>query len=180
MQQQPPESRSPMRQKVRSLTKFQMQRLVSRRAARQNKDRFETAHANPSHQHFEPAAFEAPETTKPQTTLGLPGYRTQPGHTGLDPIESVSEAAFLQGKFIRQLIAGDLRTHDPIILAAMSIGGFLLIVPFVLCLFASMYSGWTMQTIGLTLVLAPIALIGWKLIIAVNVSVRGDHLSSLR
>lgn len=180
MQQQPPESRCPMRQKVRSLAKFQMQRLVSRRAARQNKDRFHTPHANPSHQHFEPPATESRDATEPPAFLGLPGYRTQTGHTGLDPIESVSEVAFLQGKFIRQLIAGDLRTHNPIYLAAMTIAGLLLIAPFGLGLLASMYGGWTLQTFGLTLLFAPIALVGWKLWIAVNASVRGDHLSSMR
>ncbi len=180
MQQQPPESRCPMRQKVRSLAKFQMQRLISRRAARQNKDRFRVPHDHPAHQQIELSDSQSRVATEPPAMLGLPGYRTQTGHTGLDPIESVSEAAFLQGKFIRRLITGQLCTHNPFYLAVMAIAGFCLIAPFVLCLLASMYGGWTLQTIGLTLVCAPIALIGWKLIIAVNVSVRGDHLPSMR
>jgi hypothetical protein len=177
--QQLPESRCPMRQKVKALAKFQMQRLVSRRAARQIKERFHTLYNNPAHQHFEPSDFESRVATESPATLGLPGYRTQAGHTGLDPIESVSEVAFLHGKFIRRLITGELYTHNPLYLAVMTIAGLCFIAPFAFCLLASMMSGWNMQNIGLTFALAPLAIIGWKLWIAVNVSVRGEQMAAM-
>ncbi len=173
--QQLHESRCPMRQKVRSLAKFQMQRLVSRRVSSQNQVRFRDARRHRAHQREESIAFEPRVWTEPPSLLGLPGYRTQTGHTGLDPIETLSEMAFLQGKFIRLLITGQLQTNHPISLAAMALAGVGLIVPFVFCLLTSMYSGWNEQRLWVTFALAPFALIGWMLWIDLNVSLRGDH-----
>ncbi len=173
--QQLHESRCPMRQKVRSLAKFQMQRLVSRRVSSQNLVRFRDPRRQRTHQRTESIAFEPHVWTEPPSLLGSPGYRTQTGHTGLDPIETLSEMAFLQGKFIRLLITGQLQTHHPISLVAMALVGFCLIVPFVFSLLTSMYSGWNEQKLWLTLVLAPFALVGWMLWIDLNVSLHGDH-----
>lgn len=176
--QQPHESRCPMRQKVRSLAKFQMQRLVSRRVSSQNRDRFRASRRHPPHRPAESVAFEPRVAVESPSLLGWPGYRTQTGHTGLDPIETVLEMAFLQGKFIRRLITGQLQTHNPISLAAMALAGFCLIVPFVFCLLTSMYRGWNVQNLWLTFVLAPFALVGWMLWIDLNVNLRGDHRST--
>jgi hypothetical protein len=58
---------------------------------------------------------------------GFPGYRTRDNRSGLDPLDSRAEAAFMQGTFFRNLYTFRLRTRNPFYLALMFIFG---VVPF--------------------------------------------------
>lgn len=60
---------------------------------------------------------------------GWPGYRTRPGRSGLDYLDNQFELAHMQGLFIRRLITGQLRTHEPLYLAAMGLLGGLAALP---------------------------------------------------
>lgn len=60
---------------------------------------------------------------------GWPGYRTRPGRSGLDYLDNQFELAHMQGLFIRRLITGQLRTHEPLYLAAMAMLGGLTVLP---------------------------------------------------
>jgi len=51
---------------------------------------------------------------------GWPGYRTRPGRSGLDYLDSEFELAHMQGLFLRRLFTGKLRTTKPVYLAAMA------------------------------------------------------------
>jgi hypothetical protein len=59
--------------------------------------------------------------------MGQPGYRTRPDRSGLDPVDSPAEEAFMEGTFIRNVITLKARTHNPFYLILMFIFG---VIPF--------------------------------------------------
>jgi hypothetical protein len=59
---------------------------------------------------------------------GWPGYRTRSNRSGLDPLDTRSEAAHMQGTFLRNIFTLRARTRNPFYLALMFILG---VVPFV-------------------------------------------------
>ena len=67
---------------------------------------------------------------------GWPGYRTRPGRSGYDPLDTEFEWAHMQGLFLRALVTGRLRTRNPAYLALMLIVGFAAIAPSALALIA--------------------------------------------
>ena len=67
---------------------------------------------------------------------GWPGYRTRPGRSGLDYLDSEFELAHMQGLFLRRLFTGKLRTTKPVYLAAMAVLGAMCILPTVLAFIA--------------------------------------------
>jgi len=58
---------------------------------------------------------------------GTPGYRTRDHQSGLDPLDTSTEAARMEGKFYRALFTGRLRTRNPISLLFMLVGAMLLL-----------------------------------------------------
>lgn len=50
---------------------------------------------------------------------GLPGYRTRPGRSGWDYLDSQRELAYMEGLFIRHLFTGHVRTRNPFALVAL-------------------------------------------------------------
>ncbi len=63
---------------------------------------------------------------------GFPGYRTRPGRTGYDPLDTHREAAFMEGMFYRNVFTLRLRTRKVVYLILMFIFG---VIPFVPLLF---------------------------------------------
>jgi hypothetical protein len=59
---------------------------------------------------------------------GTPGYRTREGRSGLDPIESNLEAAYMEGTFYRNLFTLKIRTRNIFYLILMFIFG---VLPFI-------------------------------------------------
>jgi hypothetical protein len=43
---------------------------------------------------------------------GVPGYRTREGRSGLDPIETNLEGAYMEGTFYRKLFTLKVRTRN--------------------------------------------------------------------
>ena len=62
---------------------------------------------------------------------GWPGYRTSAGRSGLDPIDSQTEAGHVSGVLIRQLFTLQIKTKNPIHLILLAIIGLLLLLPFI-------------------------------------------------
>ena len=60
---------------------------------------------------------------------GWPGYRTRPGRSGLDYLDSEFELAHMEGLLLRRLFTGKLRTTNPLYLAGMGVLGGLCILP---------------------------------------------------
>ena len=58
---------------------------------------------------------------------GQPGYRTRPNRSGLDPVNSPAEEAFMEGTFIRNVFTLKARTHNPFYLILMFVFG---VIPF--------------------------------------------------
>jgi hypothetical protein len=54
---------------------------------------------------------------------GFPGYRTRDDRSGLDPVESYREEAFMEGFFIRKLFTLQVRTRNPLYLVLMFVFG---------------------------------------------------------
>lgn len=54
---------------------------------------------------------------------GFPGYRTRQDRSGLDPLDTNRETAFMEGTFYRKLFTLKLKTRNPIYLALMFISG---------------------------------------------------------
>jgi hypothetical protein len=63
--------------------------------------------------------------------VGYTGERLGGNKSGLDPIANQKEAAFMEGRLLRYLITGRLRTRNPIALLLMSGIGILLLMPFI-------------------------------------------------
>lgn len=60
---------------------------------------------------------------------GWPGYRTQSGRSGYDPLDINFEATQMQGRFIHHLITGSLITTEPVYLILLAVTGLLSICP---------------------------------------------------
>lgn len=58
---------------------------------------------------------------------GWPGYRTRPGRSGYDPVDTRSEAGHTAGTIIHKLITG--RSRNPVYLLFLGILGLVLIAP---------------------------------------------------
>lgn len=58
---------------------------------------------------------------------GLPGYRTREGRSGLDPIDTNLESAYMEGTFYRNLFTLKIRTRNIFYLILMFVFG---VVPF--------------------------------------------------
>jgi hypothetical protein len=56
---------------------------------------------------------------------GSPGYRTQGGRSGLDPIDTYAEAARIEGVFLVRVFKLQARTRNPFYLIAMFVFGVL-------------------------------------------------------
>lgn len=68
-------------------------------------------------------------TPKPRSyNPGESGYRNRGRQTGLDPFDSYQEAGRMEGLFFRHLLRGTLRTHNPMVVLILLVGGFLLTV----------------------------------------------------
>lgn len=61
---------------------------------------------------------------------GNPGYRNQAGRSGLDPVHSYKEAAFVEGTFYRKLFKLAVRTRKPFSLFLLLVAGASFAVPF--------------------------------------------------
>ncbi len=60
---------------------------------------------------------------------GWPGYRTRPGRTGYDQLDSEFENAHIQGMILRRMFTLKMRTHNPLNLLAMTAVGLVLCLP---------------------------------------------------
>lgn len=63
---------------------------------------------------------------------GWPGYRTREGRSGLDPIDTRTEAAHTAGTLVHRLFTG--RTRNPFFLFLLSGLGLVLIIPLILAI----------------------------------------------
>jgi hypothetical protein len=64
---------------------------------------------------------------------GWPGYRNRPSRSGLDPVDTYLEEAFIEGMFLRRLLTLQLRTKNRFYLGLMFLAGLvslLLSIPF--------------------------------------------------
>jgi hypothetical protein len=61
---------------------------------------------------------------------GEPGYRTRGGRSGLDPIDTRTEAAHTAGTILQQLFTG--RTRNPAHLVVLGVFGLVLLAPLIL------------------------------------------------
>lgn len=55
--------------------------------------------------------------------IGWPGYRTSQNKSGLGYIETRAELAHMQGLFLKWLVTGKFRTHNPFFLLVMIVAG---------------------------------------------------------
>jgi hypothetical protein len=82
--------------------------------------------------------------------IGSPGFRTKWGKTGLDPLDSEMEMAYMQGVIARLLLTGRFRTRNAFYLLIMLAIGLIGISPLVLSLICIISSGewWTLQAVA--------------------------------
>jgi hypothetical protein len=77
-----------------------------------------------------PQHLTEPEVHDPNRELpGWPGFRTQPGHSGLDPVESYSELGHVLGICLRDLLLFRVRSQSPLAWFGMAVVGFLFLAP---------------------------------------------------
>ncbi len=78
---------------------------------------------------------------------GLPGYRTRPGRSGLDPLDTRNEAAHMEGLFLRNVFTLRARTRNPFYLLLMFILGVIPLAMTVVLIFGGMV-GWSELSLG--------------------------------
>ena len=104
--------------------------------------------------------------------IGWPGYRTARNKSGLALAETQAEWAHMRGLFIRWLVTGKFRTHNPVYLFAMLILGlFHGVIPLTLILVEIFTSGRILLPLMLTIIAFPNIIGGALLIINVVLSV---------
>ena len=62
---------------------------------------------------------------------GWPGYRTRPGRSGYDYLDTVFEGAHMEGVLLRQLFTGKLRIENPLFLLLTGLWGVLVELPWI-------------------------------------------------
>ena len=84
-----------------------------------------------------------PEKAAPETASGsfrgYPGYRTRPGRSGLDPVDSDNETGFMAGVMLRRLLTGKLRAHNPLTLVLWGILGLACLAPMLLAILEAVH-----------------------------------------
>lgn len=65
---------------------------------------------------------------------GRPGYRTRDGRSGLDPVDSGTEAGHTLGTFIHSLFTGQLKVRNPVYLFLIGLLGLALTTPLILAI----------------------------------------------
>ncbi len=60
---------------------------------------------------------------------GWPGYRTRPGRSGYDQLDSSYELSHIEGVIIRKLLSGTMRTRSPILILYMAFIGLIFCIP---------------------------------------------------
>ena len=77
-----------------------------------------------------------PKTKDDQKDAGVlpgePGYRTRGGRSGLDPIDTRTEAAHTAGTILQKLFTG--RTRNPVHLVVLGVFGLVLLAPLILAI----------------------------------------------
>jgi len=102
---------------------------------------------------------------KDNSAPGLPGYRIRQGRTGYDPIENIQEGAYLQGKFLRLLLTGRLRTRRPVYLWLMGLSGISLLAPLVLYGTSYLQRKWELDATQWLCGMLPLAVLGLGLLV---------------
>ncbi len=88
------------------------------------------------------------EKTRPEEMLpGWPGYRTRPGRSGLDPLDTRAEAGHMAGVFLRPLLTGTLRTKNPFLLTFLVIFGLGCFIPLIFAVIGT-FQGYPLTTTG--------------------------------
>jgi hypothetical protein len=106
------------------------------------------------------------ERNSSESLPGWPGYRTRDGRSGLDPIDTRTEAAHVSGTLIQQLLTGRLRVRNPIVLFLMGVCGLALVAPLVFAI-TQMPSGSSFPWEAWALFLLT-GLVGWALLVNVG------------
>ncbi|MBI5652120.1 MAG: hypothetical protein HZC40_17020 [Chloroflexi bacterium] len=157
-----PEGRRTAREQVRSLAKFQMLRLINRRATRANQDHWNARELTHGlHQHEEPTRDPLAEVERHLAP-------------GVDPIANLSEVAFVYGRFTRDLFTGKVRTHNLVWLIVMTLAGIAIFTPFAILAQFTFTSG-EIGALVLTLFLTPLALTALALWINVLINFQLPH-----
>jgi hypothetical protein len=68
----------------------------------------------------------------PSSLPGWPGYRTRPGRSGYDPIDSDFEGAHIAGVVLRRFFTGQIKTRNPAWLLLLALAEILLTLPLIL------------------------------------------------
>jgi hypothetical protein len=90
----------------------------------------------------------------PSSLPGWPGYRTRGGRSGLDPIDTRTEAAHTFGTFVQSLFTGQLRIRNPIYLFLSGVLGLVLVFPLILAIWDMLNGNRFSLEVGITLLIA--------------------------
>jgi hypothetical protein len=115
-----------------------------------------------------PEAFYLSETAR--VLPGWPGYRTRPGRSGYDYLDTEFELAHMEGVLLRQLLTGRLRTHSWIGLLMLAVIGTLALLP--LALGGVVVAGGDQSGIALMVIFIPCWVPGLLLLWNVALNVR--------
>ena len=105
--------------------------------------------------------WEPPQKKEDTPSLpGRPGYRTRPGRSGYDPLDTYGETGFALGTFIRNLFTGQLRTRNPAYLTVMTVVGIGCLTPLMCSLIELVSTG----GIASLFVAVPAGMVGFMLL----------------
>jgi hypothetical protein len=91
---------------------------------------------------------------------GWPGYRTRAGRSGLDPVDNDAESGHMAGVMLRRLLAGKLRTRNPLTLLVWAVLGLGCVAPLLLAILEAFrgnllpFGAWVLITISFFLGIA--------------------------
>jgi len=106
--------------------------------------------------------------------VGWPGFRTRPGRSGYDPLDTDFEAAHMAGVIIRLLLIRKFRTHNPLCLIMMTCIGFVTCLPLLFLGTTIFRSFW--GSILILFISSPYWIVGAALLINVYLSLSTKQL----
>lgn len=100
-------------------------------------------------------AHQSTDGVTPIELVGWPGFRTQSGHSGNDPVESIAEIGHMFGLLLHHLFAFTLVSSNILLLCFMAGVGLLSFLPLIITVTTvDLNSAGFVLSLGLSLVLA--------------------------
>ena len=120
---------------------------------------------------------QAPYLSPTSEIRGWPGYRTRPGRSGYDYLDTEFELAHMEGIFLKYLFTGKCRTRNPVYLFFLTVFGLLASMPLIFGV-VEVFTG-NLSALVIILLLSPYIAVGiaalCNVFLSIDAMILGKH-----